>query len=85
MAAKVNMLKLLQEIRGFAVVANRQPPPRFSGLLLAQIRMAAARDNLRRRRLIITIYQQNSPDMPSPVRIHHVKQGHDLTNRASVP
>lgn len=85
MAAKVNMLKLLQEIRGFAVVANRQPPPRFSGLLLAQIRMAAARDNLRRRRLNITIDQQNSPDMPYPVRIHHVKQGHDLTNRASVP
>lgn len=85
MAAKVNMLKLLQEIRGFAVIANRQPSPRLPGLLLAQIRLAGARDSLRRRRLNITIDQRNSPDLPHPVRIHHVKQSPDLANRASAP
>jgi len=72
MAAKVNVLKLLQEIRGFAVISNRCPPPRSPGLLLMQIRALGTRDRLRQRRLNITIDPQQSAKAPDPVRIHHV-------------
>ena len=85
MAAKVKMLKLLQEIRGFAAIANRRPPPRSPGLLLMQIRALGIHDSLRRRKLNITIDRQSSLDIPHPVRIHHVKQSSDLVTRVSAP
>jgi hypothetical protein len=42
MAAKVKMLTLLQEMRGFAQIANRHPSPRSPGLFLAEFRPAKA-------------------------------------------
>ena len=83
MAAKVNMLKLLQEIRGFAEVANRRPPPRFPGVSLMQMRALGAHNGLRRRKLSVTIDKQNSPDVPHPVKIHHVRQSPDPVTRVS--
>jgi hypothetical protein len=71
MAAKVNMMKLLQEIRGFAAITNRRPPPRFPGLLLMQMRDRRAQDKLSPRRLNITIDTQRGVEAPNPVRIHH--------------
>ena len=64
MAAKVKMLTLLQEIRGFAQIANRRPPPRSPGLFLAQFRSQGIHAILRRRRLSITIDQPNQSDIP---------------------
>ena len=72
MAAKVNVLKMLQEIRGFAVISNRRPSPRCPGLLLMQFRSVRARNRLGPRRLSITIDSQQSAKAPDPVRIHHV-------------
>ncbi len=73
MAAKVKMLKLLQEIRGFADIANRRPPPRCPTLVLTQIRAHGAQETLRRRRLSITFDKPPQPDMPHQVKINHVK------------
>ena len=73
MAAKVKMLKLLQEIRGFAQVTNRRPPPRFPGLTLTSIRAAAERENPRRRKLSVAFDKQTQPDTPHRVKINHVK------------
>ena len=77
MAAKVKMLKLLQEINGFAHIANRRPPPRSPGLFLAQLRSQATHETLRRQRLSIMIDKPNHPDIPHQVKIHHVKQNPD--------
>jgi len=73
MAAKVKMLKLLQEIRGFAEIANRRPPPRCPGLVLTQIRAHGMHESLRRRKLSVTFDKQPQPDMPDQVKINHVK------------
>jgi hypothetical protein len=73
MAAKVKMLTLVQEIRGFARIANRCPPPRTPSLVLTQIRMQGKQDSLRRRKLSINFNQQTQPDMPHQVKINHLK------------
>jgi len=72
MAAKVKMLKLLQEIRGFAEISNRRPPPRSPALVLSQIR-AQATPEVRRRRLSVTFDKPPQLDMPHHVKINHVK------------
>ena len=61
MAAKIRMLKLLQEIRGFAEIANRRPPPRSPALLLAQMRPHVIQAVLPRRRLSVTMVEPDSP------------------------
>jgi hypothetical protein len=74
MAAKVKILTLLQEIRGFAQIANRCPPPRSPGLFLAQLPSRGIHDPLRKRKLNISIEEPTQPPIPLQVKIHHVKQ-----------
>jgi hypothetical protein len=74
MAAKVRMLKLLQEIRGFAEIVNRHPPPRSPALLLTQNRPHVLQPALPRRRLSVTRVELDSPDIPHPVKINHVRR-----------
>ena len=74
MAAKVRMFKLLQEIRGFAEIVNRRPPPRSPGLLVAQMRPQVIQAVLPRRSLSVTMVQPDNSDIPHPVKINHVKQ-----------
>jgi hypothetical protein len=85
MAARVKMLTLLQEIRGFAQVSNRRPPPRSSGLFLAQLRLRGNRASLRRGRLNISIEPPTQPDIPLQIKIHHVRQSPDSSALASAP
>jgi hypothetical protein len=73
MAAKMKMLKFVQEIRGFAEVTNRRPPPRRPGLLLTQIRVNGMQESLRRRKLNVAFDKPPQPDMPHHVKINHVK------------
>ena len=73
MAAKVKMLTLLQGIRGFAQIANRRPPPRSPGLVLAQMRVHGIYGDLRPRKLNIAFDQQSQPNIPHRVKITHVK------------
>jgi hypothetical protein len=74
MAAKLKMLKLLQETRGFAKVTNRRPPPRSPVLFLAQLRSEGERTARRRQRVNITIDPPNQPEVPLQVKIRYVKQ-----------
>jgi hypothetical protein len=69
------MLKLLQELRGFAELSNRRPPPRSPGLLLTQIRSQAFPGTPPKRRLSIRIDTQDRTDVPCRVKINHMKQG----------
>jgi hypothetical protein len=74
MAAKVRMLKLLQELRGFAEIVNRCPSPRPPGVLVAQMRPHVIQAAMPRRSLRVTMVEQGSGDSPRSVKIIHVKQ-----------
>ena len=74
MAAKVRMLKLLQEIRGFADIVNRCPPPRSPGVFVAQMRPHVLQAAMPRRNLRVTTVERDSTDLPHPVKISHLKQ-----------
>ena len=66
MAAKIRMLKLLQEIRGFAEIANRRPPPRSPGLVLMQMRSHVIQATLPKRRLSVQMDVQDRLDISQP-------------------
>jgi hypothetical protein len=74
MAAKMKMLKLLQEIRGFAEIAYRCPPARSPEVLFMQSRPRLIQALPPKRRLSVTTDLQDRPDVPHPVKIIHVKQ-----------
>ena len=75
MATKIRIMKLLQEIRGFAQLTYRQPQDRQPGLFLIQLRSHIHNATSPRRRLIIPVDHQDPPDIPHPVKIIHVN-GH---------
>jgi hypothetical protein len=72
MAAKVMMMKLLHEIRGFAEVTNRRPPPRSPGLFLMQLRSHVSHTTLPRPKRSILVDVQDLAEMPHPVKITHL-------------
>lgn len=75
MAAKIRMLKLLQEIRGFAEITKRRPTPRMPGLILMQMRSQVIQASLPKRKLSVQTDAQSHPDIPHPVKINHVRRG----------
>jgi hypothetical protein len=72
MATKMKIMKLLQEIRGFAQLTYRQPHDRQPGLFLIQLRSHLQNATAPRRRLIIPVDHQDPPDIPHPVKIVHL-------------
>jgi hypothetical protein len=77
------MLKLLQEIRGFAAMRSRSPAPRLPELMPAQMRSHVIRATLPKRRLIVQMEPQDLAGTAHPVKINHVTQ--QLAARASLP
>ncbi len=75
MAAKIKMLKLLQEIRGFAEMSRRRPPPRLPALMLSQMRSHVVQATLTKRRLNVRTSVNDRAAVSRPVRIVHVKHG----------
>lgn len=75
MAKKVILMKLLQEIRGYASVTNRRPTPATPMLYLMQLRRRNAYAQVRApqppHRLAITAHWQNPGEAPSPIKINH--------------
>ncbi len=74
MAAKIRMMKLLQEIRGFAEIAKRRPAPRLPGLMLIQMRSHVVQASLPKRKLNVQVGVLNRADVPHPVKINHVRR-----------
>jgi hypothetical protein len=72
MAAKAKMMKLLQEIRGFAEISNRRPQSRSPGLFLMQLRSHTTHTTLPPRRRSILIDVQDLSEIPHPVKITHL-------------
>ena len=73
MAAKVKIMKLLQELRGLADITSRRPAPRQPGLFLIQLRSQLGAGSISRRKLTISVEMQDLPDIPHPVKITHVQ------------
>ena len=72
MAAKVRLMKLLQELRGFAQLSQRRAQPKPPGLFLVQLRSQINQPVSRRRRLTIPIQMHEGPDIPNFVKITHI-------------
>jgi hypothetical protein len=79
MAARMNMLKLLQEVRGFAQFAHQASPPRPAGPLLLEFRGTSRRRAVVRRKLNIRISMQEPPDIPQPVPIVYLDKTNGLS------
>ena len=72
MAAKMKLMKMLQEIRGLSEITSRRPHPRFPGLFMIQLRSHVVQTTWPRRKLVIPIEMLNRPDIPSAVEIKHL-------------
>src|SRR6266478_7850943 len=73
MAAKVRIMKMLQEIRGLAEITHRRPQPRKPGLFLIQLRSHVTHTTGVRRRQTIAVDMLERPDIPHPVKITHLR------------
>ena len=73
MATRVNMLKLLQEVRGFAEIANRRPTLRPPGPVLLHARAPSPRLGLGQAKRTLKISVQEPPDIPHPVKITYLQ------------
>ncbi len=71
MATRINVMKLLQEVRGFAELTNRRPQNRLPGPLLLQANWSGSRRPGPHKR-IVRIHMDNPPDIPHPVKIHYI-------------
>ena len=67
----MNVMKLLQEVRGFAELTNRRMPARPLGPLLLQFGSARAQASRGRRKWTLNITIQEPPDIPQPVAIRY--------------
>ena len=73
MAAKVRIMKMLQEIRGLAEITQRRPQPRQPGLFLIQLRSHVTHTTAGRRKQTIAIDMLEPADIPHPVKIIHLR------------
>jgi hypothetical protein len=72
MAAKIKIMKMLQEIRGHADVTERRPAPRQPGLFLIQLRSHVSENRQARGRQVITVDVLDRFEIPRPVKIKHI-------------
>jgi hypothetical protein len=83
MATRMNMMKLLQEIRGLAQVTNPRPLPRAAAALSLQIRPPVPHHRALRRKHIIHISMEEPPDIPYPVKIKYLNFSEDSTFKST--
>ena len=69
MAGRMNMLKLLQEVRGFAQFPAKPAQPRQPSLLSLQYRGRIARIAGGRQSYMLRIDMQEQLDIPQPIPI----------------
>jgi hypothetical protein len=72
MAARININKLLQELRGFAEITYRHAHTRRTAPFCLQMRAHTARLRLPKYKIGVQIELQDLPDVPHPVKITHV-------------
>lgn len=83
MATKMNVMKFLQESRGFSEIARPRLPRQKSALFLIQMRSHLAQTSQGRRRLVIKVNLKDQPDIPHPIQIRHLKSTATPENNSS--
>lgn len=78
MATRMNMMKLLQEIRGMAEVTNRRPLSRTPAALALQTRLPAVRIGKTKTKRIIHVSMLEPMDIPHPVKIRQAQPSEAL-------
>lgn len=73
MATKIKVLKMLQEVKGYAQITNRRPAPRPPLLYLMQLRAHPAPAGLPKHRLTIETDAKAFVNGPLPIKINHIK------------
>lgn len=73
MATKIKVLKMLQEVKGYAQITNRRPAPRPPLLYLMQLRSHPVPAELPRQRLTVEADTKAFANGPLPIKINHVK------------
>lgn len=69
MATKAKLMKLIEEVRGYAQITNRRPAPRPPVLYLMELRAHATQNQMPKRRLDVASENASSP---SPIKITHI-------------
>lgn len=72
MAAKINMLKLLQEMRGFSDLSRMHLTSKPPALFLMQLRDRIAESHRPKRRLTLQIDMKDDGMIPAPVTIKYL-------------
>lgn len=73
MASKVNLMKFLQEVRGYELVTNRRPPSQLSDPHALQLRGRGHESRVpAKRKLPITVHPTDVSNTPRPVKILRV-------------
>ncbi len=71
MATKMKMMRLVQEVRGFADITKPRPPTRSFGPLMLPVRLPQLRNSPKPRH-IVRLRVSPAPDIPQPVAIRVV-------------
>jgi hypothetical protein len=79
MAAKIKLMRLLQEVRGHAVITNRRPAPRPPTLYLMQMRERAAQVQSPKRRLLVITDIKDTVSTPLPIKFNHIQVDESAT------
>jgi hypothetical protein len=70
MASKVQLMKFLQEARGYDLVTNRRPPPKLGAAFSLHMRSRMAETGApARRKLAISVHPADISNTPRPVKI----------------
>lgn len=75
MASKIKMLKLLQESRALADLADQRPISRAPTPLLLQYSFSRRKKGADKRKRVVRIYMQEPEDIPCVIKITQVKSG----------
>ena len=72
MATKVRLMKLIEEVRGYAQITNRRPAPRPPVLYLMELREHVSQANTPRRKLAVASDSRENLNIPLPIKITHL-------------
>jgi hypothetical protein len=75
MAAKLRLIRLMQQVRAHAQVTNRRPAPRPAMPYLMQLRERVAPARMPSRRLFVSTDAQAADHTPLPIKINHIREG----------
>ena len=73
MAMKLQIMKFVEEIRGYAEITDRRPTPRPAVLCLIDLNSQAQEISVPKRRLAVSVDLELDPNNPDPVKITYVR------------